>query len=202
MLSKAKDKCSTPYPMQEAQRRQHMPEDKISLLTIFNGWDGYQISLVRAITPLLSEQLAFRPAPHLRSAGELAYHISKGRFNWFQRTFRVSSAEPASLRLPGGDEDAIKEQATELVKVLEATWQMIEDALRHWTAADLAQTYPLSYQGINYALPHQWILWRIMAHDLHHGGELAFTLGMQNIAIPELGDQGGHIIEPPLAEPS
>ncbi|MGZ3610545.1 MAG: hypothetical protein ACXWPS_10080 [Ktedonobacteraceae bacterium] len=41
-----------------------------------------------------------------------------------------------------------------------------------------------------------------MAHDLHHGGELAVTLGMQNIAIPELSDLGGHIIEPPLAEPS
>jgi uncharacterized damage-inducible protein DinB len=179
-----------------------MPEDKISLLTIFNGWDGYQISLVRAIAPLSREQLAFRPAPHLRSAGELAYHISKGRFNWFQRTFGIGSAVPASLVSAWESEDAIKEQATELVKVLEATWQMIEDALRHWTVADLSQTFPLSYQGINYALPRQWILWRIMAHDLHHGGELAFTLGMQNIAIPELGDEGGHITEPPLAEPS
>ncbi|MGZ3645465.1 MAG: hypothetical protein ACXVCM_16615 [Ktedonobacteraceae bacterium] len=45
-------------------------------------------------------------------------------------------------------------------------------------------------------------LWRIMAHNLHHGGELAITFGMQNIAIPELSDLGGHIIEPPLAEPS
>ena len=132
----------------------------------------------------------------------LARHISEGRFNWFQRIFGVSSPELATLIATWRSKHAIEEQSTELVKGLEATWQMVEDALRRWTVADLEQTYPLSYQGKNYALPRQWILWRIMAHDLHHGGELAFTLGLQNIAIPELGDEGGHITEPPLAEPS
>ena len=41
-----------------------MPEEMHSLLTIFQGWDGYQISLVRAIAPLSREQLLYRPAPH------------------------------------------------------------------------------------------------------------------------------------------
>jgi hypothetical protein len=36
-----------------------MPEEIHSLLTIFKGWDGYQISLVRAIAPLSREQLAY-----------------------------------------------------------------------------------------------------------------------------------------------
>ena len=179
-----------------------MPDEIHSLLTIFKGWDGYQISLVRAIAPLSREQLAYRPAPHLRSAGMLARHISEGRFNWFQRTFGVSSTEFANLVAIWRSKHTIEEQSTELVRGLEATWQLVEDALRRWTVADLAQTYPLSYQGKNYALPRQWILWRIMAHDLHHGGELAVTLGLQNIAIPELGDEGGHITEPPLVEPS
>ena len=40
----------------------------------------------------------------------------------------------------------------------------------------------------------------ILAHDFHHGGELAVTLGMQGIALPELGDEGGHLAErAPLA---
>ncbi|MGZ6355977.1 MAG: hypothetical protein ACXWOX_15475 [Ktedonobacteraceae bacterium] len=95
--------------------------------------------------------------PHLRSAGELAYHISEGRFDWFQRTFGVSRTESANLIATWQTEDAIIEQSSELVKGLEATWQMVEDALRRWTVADLAQTYPLSYQGENYALPRQWI---------------------------------------------
>jgi len=77
---------------------------------------------------------------------------------------------------------------------------MIQDALSRWTVADLAPTFPLTYQGTTYALPRQWILWRILAHDLHHGGELAVTLGMQGMALPELGDQGGHLSAAPVAK--
>jgi len=177
-----------------------MTADVHSLLTVYKGWDGYQISLVRAIAPRSREQLAYRPAPHLRSAGEIARHISEGRLNWFQRTFGVNSAEPANQVATWRSEDAVEGQPAELVKGLEATWQMIEGTLHRWSVADLAQTYPLSYQGKNYALPRQWILWRIMAHDLHHGGELAVTLGLQGIALPELGNEGGHITDPPLAD--
>ena len=39
-----------------------------------------------------------------------------------------------------------------------------------------------------------------MAHDIHHGGELAFALGMQGIHLPDLSDLGGHLTEPPLAK--
>ena len=173
-----------------------------SLMTVYKGWDGYQISLVRAIAPLSRDQLIYRPASHLRSAGEIARHISEGRVGWFYRTFGVSSTAVANQVAAWRPGDGVEEQAAELVKGLEATWQMIENALTGWTVTDLAQTHPLSYQGNNYALPRQWILWRIMAHDLHHGGELAVTLGMQGITLPELGDEGGHITAPPLAEPS
>lgn len=99
-------------------------------------------------------------------------------------------------------EDAIEEQAAELVRWLEATWQMIEDALNRWNVAELARTYQLPYKGKNYALTRQWIIWYVIAHDLHHGGELAVTLGMQGIALPDLGDEGEHISErAPLASP-
>ncbi len=37
-----------------------------------------------------------------------------------------------------------------------------------------------------------------MAHDLHHGGEFALMLGIQGIENFELGDLGGHVVEPPL----
>ena len=44
-------------------------------------------------------------------------------------------------------------------------------------------------------------LWRILAHDIHHGGELALMLGAQGVEIFELGGLGGHINSPPLADP-
>ena len=43
-----------------------------SLAAIFEGWDGYQISLLRVIQPLTRSQLAWRPGEKLRSTGEIA----------------------------------------------------------------------------------------------------------------------------------
>ncbi len=172
-----------------------------SLMTVYEGWDGYQLSLVRAVAPLSREQLVWRPAPHLRSAGQIASHIIHGRIGWFQRMGAPGSAELAS-QVAAKSEDAIAENATELVSWLETSWQMIENTLNRWTVADLAQTYLQPYQGKTYAITRQWTIWRILAHDLHHGGELAVTLGTQGIALPELGDLGGHLTELPLAEQS
>jgi hypothetical protein len=47
----------------------------------------------------------------------------------------------------------------------------------------------------------QWTIWRILTHDVHHGGQLALMLGTQGIPVFELGDLFGHITLPPLAEP-
>jgi uncharacterized damage-inducible protein DinB len=173
-----------------------------SLVTVYDGWDGYQISLIHAIAPRSREQLAYRPAPHLRSVGEIASHISLGRIGWFQRMGAPGSAALASQVAAWESEAVSAENPAELVKWLAASWQMIADTLQQWTVADLAQTYLQPYQGKTYAISRQWTIWRIMTHDLHHGGELAVTLGMQGIPVPELGDLGGHLAEPPLAEPS
>jgi uncharacterized damage-inducible protein DinB len=90
-----------------------------------------------------------------------------------------------------------------LVSWLEATWQMIEATLTQWSVADLAAISLHPFQGKTYALSRQWMIWHVIAHDLHHGGELALTLGAQGIALPSLGDQGGHLAErAPLAQPS
>ena len=51
-----------------------MTTDNHSLMSVFKGWDGYQVSLVRAIAPLSREQLVYKSAPHLRSASEIARH--------------------------------------------------------------------------------------------------------------------------------
>jgi uncharacterized damage-inducible protein DinB len=189
------------FPLASAEEAA-MTGESPSLMVVYNGWDGYQVSLVRAIAPRSPEQLRWRPAAHLRSAGEIARHICAGRVDWFQRTFGSATTTAASRVAAWGSEELVQEDPDELVCGLEDSWQMIADALSRWTVTDLAQTFPVSYQGQEYALPRQWILWRILAHDLHHGGELAVTLGLQGVALPELGDQGGHLTPPPLAEPS
>ena len=179
-----------------------MPSAASSLLSVYEGWDGHQISLVRAVAPRSPRELAYRPAPKLRSVGEIASHLSLGRIGWFERMQAPGSEELARQAAAWAPEQAIVEDAAELVRRLEATWQMIAATLAQWTVGDLDRTYRHTYWGKTYAISRQWTIWRIMAHDLHHGGQLAMLLGLQGIEIPELGDLGGHLTEPPLAEPS
>jgi len=62
-------------------------------------------------------------------------------------------------------------------------------------------TYRHIREGKIFAVTRQWTIWRIMSHDLHHGGQLALILGLQGIDVPEPGDKGGHLTPWSLTEP-
>ena len=182
-----------------------------TLAEVLDGWNGYQTSLVNAIAPLTREQLIWKPAPNLRSIGDMARHISLGRVTWFARMNAPGSTELVKrIDLWEADSDgnkdivesaiAITEDAKELVNWLELTWQMIDMTLTTWNVSDLAQTYRHTWNGKTYAVSRQWTLWRILSHDVHHGGELSLMLGLQGIEAFELSDLFGHIILPPLAD--
>jgi uncharacterized damage-inducible protein DinB len=175
-------------------------DDARRLHSIFEGWDGYQRALVSAVAPRTPAELACRPAAHLRSAGQVASHIVVGRVAWFSRMGAPVSANLARAGAELGSDDAIAGDPGALVRWLNESWRMVENALAEWTAADLDRTYLQPHQGTTYRVSYQWTLWRVMAHDIHHGGELAVTLGMQGIALTELGGLGGHIVQPPVAE--
>ena len=178
-----------------------MNGDNLPLAKLFEGWDTYQTSLLDAVAPLRRESLVWKPAHHLRSAGQIAAHISEGRIDWFNRMRAPGSAELIEELKADPNLDLIAEDAGELVRWLQLSWGMISDNLERWTTANLWETYRQPYQGVVYAVSRQWTVWRVIAHDLHHGGELAVTLGLQGIAIPELGDLGGHLNLPPEVEP-
>ena len=198
-----------------------MTTEALALKQLYDGWDSHQLALMRAVTPLTSEQLAYRPAPHLQTVGELVCHLSLARLWWFHKMGAPGSAALASQTAPWAGEKINAADPNELRRWTEAleqleqtivtnhdeqtrwlalTWQMIETTLKQWTVADLMQTYRHLYGGKVYAVSRQWTIWRIMSHDLHHGGEISLALGMQGIELPDLGDQGGHLTELPLAE--
>jgi uncharacterized damage-inducible protein DinB len=192
-----------------------------SLMSVYEGWDSHQLALIRAITPLTLEQLSWRPAPSLNSVGELISHLALARLWWFYPMGAPGSAElvdqipswvgekvntedPAELNRWADaleqQEKAIGENPTELLRWLEATWQMIETTLTTWTVSDLAQTYRRIRGEKVYLVSRQWTIWRILSHDMHHGGKLALLLGLQGIDVPDLGDLDGHLTKPPLAD--
>ena len=145
------------------------------------------------------------------SVGEVARHISLGRIAWFVRMDAPGSAEVAShIAAWQTDRDgnqhivesavAITDSAADLVAWLERTWRMIDQTLAAWTVADLSQTYRHVWNGTAYANSRQWTLWRILSHDIHHGGELSLMLGLQGIEAFELSGLFGHIVLPPVDE--
>lgn len=182
-----------------------------SLMSVYEGWDGYNQSLVQALSPLTREQLTWRPSPRHRSVGEIVRHICMGRLRWFWRMGAPGSDELVK-RIKHWETDSdgnqeiieealeIAEETAELLPWLAATWLMVYQTLTSWEVSDLQKVCRYKMDGQVYALSHQWTIWRIMAHDIHHGGELSLMLGLQGIDTFELGASGGLIIVPPLVK--
>ncbi len=162
-----------------------MTANTISLTHFYKGWDVYQQHLVTAITPLTSAQLTLRSAPHMWSVGMLATHIVATRASWFHRWMGEGGPEMALID-EWDERSEPTRPAAELVAGLESTWQMIQQALAHWTPADLAQEFQNPYVAGKPARSRQWIIWHLLEHDLHHGGELSLTLGMHGVAALDL----------------
>lgn len=157
-----------------------MTENAISLTPYYKGWDVYQQYLVTAISPLTPEQLTLRSAPHMWSVGVLATHIAGTRASWFHNWMGEGDSEIA--RISEWDENVEPTRpAAELVAGLETTWHMIQQALSRWTTADLEQEFKNPYVADRPARTRQWIIWHLIEHDLHHGGELSLTLGMHGV---------------------
>ena len=158
-----------------------MTENHTTLAAFYKGWDDYQVLLIKAIAPLSPDQLALQVAPQLRSIGEIAAHIISARVWWFHNIMGEGSADIASM-VSWDDDGAPSRTATELVSGLESTWLMIQNALERLTPADLEQRF----QRRKTTVSRQWIIWHIIEHDLHHGGELSYSLGIHELAAPDL----------------
>jgi len=181
-----------------------MPQQPVTLMSLFSGWDGYHRSLVTAIESISVDNLTYRLAPQAPSAGMVAAHIAFGRIGWFAQMGAPGAVELLAEVAPWQPWEVVdprfEENQEDLVALLNKSWQMVEATLSVWTLEDLAITFRLRYNGKMRDVSRQWVIWRVMAHDIHHGGQLTILLGAQGIDLPDLGDEGGHIIEPPVAD--
>ena len=133
----------------------------------------------------------------MRSIGEIFWHISQGRVEWFRR-LNAPGADALARAMSGNP----AQTATELREWLAKTWAMVEATLRQWTVDDLAWMFEHQYQGKVYAVSRQWVIWRIMAHDIQHGGQISELLGQQGVFPTELTWLGGHLTEPKVLRDS
>lgn len=165
-----------------------MTEQASPLITFYKeGWENHQQAMVAAIATLSPEQLALPIAPHHLSIGELLAHMIDARIYWFSGWMGEGQSDLAHWHRERSSDEPIVYKAPELVAMFEKTWKIIADALDRWTSADLEQLFPapaphqawLQSQGLEPEPPHtrRWIVWHVLEHEIHHGGELSLALG-------------------------
>ena len=163
-----------------------MTEHPFLLASFYKGWDDYQQHLVHALAPLSPEQLTLRVASHLRSTGIIAAHIIGARARWLHHVLREGDENLTALGT-WDDPGQSARTAAELVRGLEITWQVILDALHRWTITDLDEVLHVTDEnGEEETFTRQWVIWHLIEHDLHHGGEISFILGMHGLVAIDL----------------
>lgn len=151
-----------------------------TLAIMAEGWAAYQEQLIIALAPLDGEQLDLSVAPGLRSIRQIATHMVSVRASWFRQALGVGDEAFETYRswqLP----DAQPRTAAELVEGLRATWAVMEPAMRSWSAADIAATVEGVRRGQPFKLVRGWVIWHVIEHDTHHGGEISYALGMHGL---------------------
>jgi uncharacterized damage-inducible protein DinB len=165
------------------------------------GWAGYQRLLLDAIRPLTVEQLSSRTAPFQWTAWQLAAHMAGSRAYWFHEVlgegdedvghmFAVESTTVPDLPLEDAgweDDENHPRTADELTDGFERTWTMIDECLHRWTLEDLEAEFSRTRRnGEVQTFTRAWVVWHLIEHDLHHGGEISQILGTNGLTAPDL----------------
>ncbi len=159
-------------------------EHALPLAVVYQGWDVFQRDLIKTVASLSSEQLALPVSPAHWPIGMLVQHILNNRIWWFDLWMGEGTPEVAAFMHWEEEEEGRSVHSTaELVAGLEATWGMIEQALARLSVGDLVQVFdpPSSLTEAERQFwgprTRQWIMWHVLRHDIHHGGELAVGMG-------------------------
>jgi len=84
------------------------------------------------------------------------------------------------------DQEAPSRSAEELVQAIKWTWWGMHAAIDNWNDRDWQQTWPGRPGTSPELITRQWVIWHLIEHDLHHGGEISLTLGMHGMTAPSL----------------
>lgn len=156
-----------------------------TLAVIYENWRGYNEKLRRCITPLTDEQLTLQPAPGMWPLGQLVQHIISVRAGWFSGTLQDEDALMTQY-MEWGQRESSARSGEELAKGLDETWAFIEARLQRWTPDDCAKTFPDEWDGQVYEVSRSWVIYHVLEHDLHHGGEISLLLGMNGLRSLDL----------------
>ena len=163
-----------------------MQQKTLSTLdVIYENWRGYHEKLRNCIAPLTDEQLLLQPAAGMWPLGQIVQHIVAVRAGWFSGTLQDND-EVMNAYMEWGQRESPARSAAELAQGLDKTWDFIEARLQRWTAEECAKTFPDEWDGQLYEVSRSWVIYHVMEHDLHHGGEISLILGMNGLVTLNL----------------
>jgi uncharacterized damage-inducible protein DinB len=151
----------------------------------YRGWGEYNDLLERALTGLDAEQLSLRAAPDLWTVRRIANHVVAARAWWFHSWMGEGGPALAELVDFDDEEGADERDGSAVIEALRRSWSCLATSLDRWTEHDLAAKYqrPVpNAAGERPSYSRQEIVWHVVEHDLHHGGEISLTLGMHGLA--------------------
>jgi uncharacterized damage-inducible protein DinB len=156
-----------------------------TLDVIYENWRVYQEKLRDCIEPLTNDQLMLQPAARMGPLGQIVQHIISVRAGWFSGTLQDDD-QAMKEYMSWGQQNSPARSADELVLGLDETWAFIEACLQRWTPGDCAKTFPDEWDGQVYQVSRSWVIYHVMEHDLHLGGEVSLILGMNGLRTPDL----------------
>jgi uncharacterized damage-inducible protein DinB len=170
-----------------------MTDKQLTLTRFYRGWEAGNANVVKSLRSLTNDQLQLRPAPGQWAIWQLAAHTAGARAYWFGH---LGESEEELAPLLGDPQTGMgwedvedhPRSADELAWAFETTWKMIEDRLGCWTPDILDDRFsrelgswagPLAGQRQGFS--RQDVIWRLIAHDGQHSGEISLILGMHGL---------------------
>jgi uncharacterized damage-inducible protein DinB len=154
-----------------------MAAESMSCWAFYAGWEEYHRLLVGGVAPLTDADLQRTIASDLRPIGLLATHIVRTRAAWLHAV--LGEGGPAVGEIAAWDDDeGPAPRSAELVRGLEVTFAAWKECLQRWTPRDLDAVF---HDGSD-EVRRGWVIWHVIEHDLHHGGELSYSLGALGLA--------------------
>jgi len=152
-----------------------MTKSQIAAERALEVWQYTQDELVRVVGLLSDEQLNMRIAPNVRTLGQQAEHIVRGRALWVHKVVDDPSLEPM---MNWDEPDDPLRSVAEVVAGLQHTWRIWRAYIEPSTRDDPAPVSEQEADGLR-------TVWGMIDHDLCHAGELALMLGVLGLESPE-----------------
>ena len=154
----------------------------LRVIDLFAGWEQHNALVVKTISPLGDQELSWSAGSGLWSIRVLACHIVAGRAWWFKGW--MDEGDDDLGRLITMDDEEIEKptrDAAAICAALDKSWRDVSASIAKWTTDDLDAKFQRprpNAQGERPWRDRRYILWHVVEHDVHHGGEISLTLGM------------------------